>query len=92
MRVPGAYDCSRRMSIKGNIKGNIDGNVAHSSRTALPACRSRKVTMSELAEPVVTLEFHEISSRARKLPAEASEFSAFLKKYIARWAGEAGAL
>jgi hypothetical protein len=75
-----------------SIKGNIDGNVAHSSRTALPACRSRKVTMSELAEPVVTLEFHEISSRARKLPAEASEFSAFLKKYIARWAGEAGAL
>jgi DNA-binding transcriptional LysR family regulator len=58
----------------------------------LPACRSRKVTMSELAEPLVTLEFYEISSRARKLPAEASEFSAFLKKYIARWAGEAGAL
>jgi LysR family carnitine catabolism transcriptional activator len=58
----------------------------------LPACRSRKVTMSELTDPVITLEFYEISSRARKLPAEASEFSAFLKRYIARWAGEAGAL
>jgi DNA-binding transcriptional LysR family regulator len=57
----------------------------------LPACRRRKVTMSELADPLVTLEFCEISSRARKLPAEASEFSAFLKKYIARWAGDAGA-
>ena len=56
----------------------------------LPACRSRKVSMSELVKPLVTLEFYEISSRARKMPAEASEFSAFLKKYIARWAGEAG--
>ena len=59
---------------------------------ALPACRNRKVSMSKLVEPLVTLEFYEISSVARKLPAEASEFSAFLKKYIARWAGEAGAL
>jgi len=58
----------------------------------LPASRSRKVTMSELAEPLVTLEFYEISNRASKLPKEASEFSAFLKKYIARWAGETGAL
>jgi DNA-binding transcriptional LysR family regulator len=58
----------------------------------LPACRSRKVTMSELTEPLVTLEFYKISSRARNLPEEASEFSAFLKRYIARWAGEAGAL
>jgi LysR family transcriptional regulator, carnitine catabolism transcriptional activator len=58
----------------------------------LPACRSRKVTMSELVEPLVTLEFYEISSRARTPPAEASEFSSFLKRHIARWAGEAGAL
>jgi LysR family carnitine catabolism transcriptional activator len=58
----------------------------------LPACRSRQVTMSELVEPVVTLEFHQISHRGRKLPEEASEFSAFLKKYIATWAGEAGIL
>jgi hypothetical protein len=59
---------------------------------ALPACRSRKVTMSELVDPVVTLEFDQISHRGRKLQDEASEFSAFLKKYIATWAGEAGLL
>jgi DNA-binding transcriptional LysR family regulator len=58
----------------------------------LPACRSRKVTMSELVDPVVTLEFHQISHRGRKLQEEASEFSAFLKKYIATWAGETGIL
>jgi LysR family transcriptional regulator, carnitine catabolism transcriptional activator len=58
----------------------------------LPACRSRKVAMSELVDPVVNLEFYEISSRGRKLPEDAAQFSAFLKKYIARWAGEAGAL
>jgi LysR family transcriptional regulator, carnitine catabolism transcriptional activator len=56
----------------------------------LPACRSRKLTMSELVDPVVTLEFYEISHRGRKLSEEAREFSAFLKRYIAGWAGEAG--
>jgi DNA-binding transcriptional LysR family regulator len=47
------------------------------------ASRNRKVRIMEL-EPVVTLEFHEISNRGRKLPAEAIEFGAFLKTYIAR--------
>jgi hypothetical protein len=46
--------------------------------------------MSELVAPVVTLEFHEISRRGRKLPEEAMEFSTALKPYIAGWAGEAG--
>ena len=58
----------------------------------LPACRSRRVAMSELVDPTVNLEFYEISGRGKKLPEDAAEFSAFLKKYIARWAGEAGAL
>ena len=58
----------------------------------LPAYRSRKVTMGELVDPVVSLEFYEISNSGRKLPPETSEFSAFLKRYIARWASEAGAL
>lgn len=58
----------------------------------LPACRSRKVAMSELVDPTVHLEFHEISSRGKKMPEGAVEFSAFLKKYIAQWAGAAGAL
>jgi DNA-binding transcriptional LysR family regulator len=55
---------------------------------ALPACRNRKVAMSELVDPTVSLEFYQISSRGKKLPEDADEFSAFLKKYIARWAGE----
>jgi LysR family transcriptional regulator, carnitine catabolism transcriptional activator len=58
----------------------------------LPACRSRKVSMSELVEPIVTQEFYEISSRGKRLPEEAAEFSAFLKNYIATWGGEAGVL
>jgi DNA-binding transcriptional LysR family regulator len=58
----------------------------------LAACRSRSVSMSELVEPIVTQEFYEISDRGARLPEEASEFSAFLKKYIASWAGEAGIL
>jgi hypothetical protein len=49
--------------------------------------------MSELVvDPTVTLEFYEISHRGRKLPEEVREFSAFLKRYIARWAGETGIL
>lgn len=59
---------------------------------ALPVCRSRNVAMSELVEPVVTLEFDQITHRGRRLPDEASEFSAFLKKYIATWAGKSGIL
>jgi DNA-binding transcriptional LysR family regulator len=58
----------------------------------LAACRNRKVTMSELVEPATTLEFHEISHRGKKLQAEAAEFSVFLKRYIATWAGESGVL
>jgi LysR family transcriptional regulator, carnitine catabolism transcriptional activator len=58
----------------------------------LPACRSRRLTMSELVDPVITFEFYEISHRGKKLPEEAGEFSGFLKKYIATWAGEGGML
>ena len=48
--------------------------------------------MSELVDPTVTLEFYETSHRGRKLPEEVREFSAFLKRYIARWGGETGIL
>jgi LysR family carnitine catabolism transcriptional activator len=53
------------------------------------AIRNRKITMSELVEPVLDLSFYEISNRGRQLPAEAAEFSDFLKTYIAGWAGDA---
>jgi LysR family transcriptional regulator, carnitine catabolism transcriptional activator len=58
----------------------------------LAACRTRNVSMSELIGPTVTQEFYEISNRGARAPEEAAEFSAFLKKYIASWAGEAGLL
>jgi hypothetical protein len=45
-----------------------------------------ELTMSELGEPVVSLEFYQITSRGRELPA--AEFSQFLKMYIARWAAK----
>lgn len=47
------------------------------------ASRDRKVRITQL-DPLVTLEFHEISNHGRKLPPEAIEFGAFLKTYIAR--------
>ena len=47
------------------------------------ASRDRKVRITAL-DPLVTLEFHEISNRGRKLPAEAIEFCTFLKTYIAQ--------
>jgi DNA-binding transcriptional LysR family regulator len=58
----------------------------------LAACRSRKISMSQLVGPVVRIEFHLISNRAKKLPPGAEEFVSFLKSYIATWAGRAGVL
>jgi DNA-binding transcriptional LysR family regulator len=83
---PSPRQCHRRRS------GEAGEGIAIIPSFGLPACRSRKLTTSELIEPVVTLEFHQISHRGRKLPEEAEEFSAFLKKYIAVWAGEGGIL
>jgi DNA-binding transcriptional LysR family regulator len=58
----------------------------------IPDCRRRRLTMSELADPVVSLEFYQITNRGRELPPDAAEFSQFLKMHIARWAGEEGSL
>jgi DNA-binding transcriptional LysR family regulator len=59
---------------------------------ALPVCRHRKVVMSRLINPTVTLDFYQIRSRGRTLPAAAEDFTSFLQSYIARWAGRAGVL
>jgi DNA-binding transcriptional LysR family regulator len=59
---------------------------------ALAACRNRKVVMSRLINPVVNLDFYQISDRGRKLPPRTEDFTSFLKSYIARWAGRAGIL
>src|ERR1700761_617453 len=58
----------------------------------LPACRNRKITVSPLINPVVRFDFHMISPRGKRLSPEAEEFTAFLKGYIATWAGRAGVL
>jgi LysR family carnitine catabolism transcriptional activator len=58
----------------------------------LPACRNRKIVMSQLINPVVRFDFHMISRRGRELPPVADEFTSFLKTYIATWAGRAGVL
>jgi len=58
----------------------------------MPACRNRKVVMSQLINPVVRFDFHMISRRGRELPPGAEAFASFLKSYIATWAGRAGVL
>ena len=58
----------------------------------LPACRNRKITTSQLINPVVRFDFHMISRRGTELPPGAEEFIVFLKNYIATWAGRAGVL
>jgi DNA-binding transcriptional LysR family regulator len=69
-----------------------DEGVAIIPSFGVLACRTRKVTVSELIDPTVHLELYQISNRGRELPAEAKEFSAFLKMYIASWVGDAGVL
>jgi len=59
---------------------------------AIPACRNRSVVISQLTNPVVNLDFYQITNRGRKLPVPADDFTSFLKSYIARWAGRAGVL
>jgi LysR family carnitine catabolism transcriptional activator len=58
----------------------------------LPACRNRKITTSQLINPTVRFDFHMISRRGTELPPGAEEFTAFLKNYIASWAGRSGVL
>ena len=58
----------------------------------MPACRNRRVAVSQLINPVARFDFHLISSRGRSLPPGADEFTSFLKSYVATWAGRAGVL
>jgi LysR family carnitine catabolism transcriptional activator len=58
----------------------------------LPVCRNRRVIMSRLVNPVVTLDFHQIRNRGRKLPPGTEDFALFLQRYMSRWAGRSGIL
>lgn len=53
----------------------------------MAACRNRRVSMSRLVNPVVTIGLFLISNRAKKLPPEADEFTEFLKSFVGRWLG-----
>lgn len=54
---------------------------------ALAACRMRKVSISRLIKPAVTLDFYQIHNRAKKVSACASDFTSFLQSYVTQWAG-----
>jgi hypothetical protein len=55
----------------------------------VPASGGRRVRIKEL-DPSVTLEFHGISNRERKLQPKAIEFGTFPQTYIARPVGQTG--
>jgi LysR family carnitine catabolism transcriptional activator len=61
-----------------------DEGIAIIPSFGLAACRNRKVVSSRLINPVVEVEFHQISNRGKKLPPGADEFSAFLRSFFAR--------
>jgi LysR family carnitine catabolism transcriptional activator len=67
-----------------------DEGIAIIPSFGLAACRNRQVVMSPLVDPVVTMEFHQITQRGRSLPEGADEFLAFLKSYVSAWAEQAG--
>jgi LysR family carnitine catabolism transcriptional activator len=56
----------------------------------LSLCKHREIVMSRLVDPVVSMEFHQITQRGRSLPEGADEFMGFLKTYIAGWAARLG--
>jgi LysR family transcriptional regulator, carnitine catabolism transcriptional activator len=56
----------------------------------LALCNGRNVVASRLVDPVVSVEFHQITQRGRTLPEGADDFVAFLKTFFAGWAARAG--
>ena len=64
-----------------------DEGVAIIPSFGLAACRNRRVIMSRLVQPIVTIGLYLISNRAKKLPVGAEEFTEFLKGYVGRWIG-----
>ena len=56
----------------------------------LPACRKRGIVVHRLTNPAVTVDYHLIQQRGKKLAPAAEDFAGFLQRYIARWAGATG--
>ena len=63
-----------------------DEGVAIIPSFGVALCKDRDIVMSRLVDPVVTMEFHQITQRGRSLPDGADEFMGFLKTHIAGWA------
>src|SRR3981081_3635818 len=66
-----------------------DEGIAVIPSFGMAACRNRRVSMSRLVNPVVTIGLYLISNRATKLPPGADEFTRFLKSFVGRWIGHA---
>jgi LysR family carnitine catabolism transcriptional activator len=56
----------------------------------LALCGGRDVVASRLVDPVVSMEFNQITQRGRTLPEGAEEFVEFLKTYFVGWAARSG--
>jgi DNA-binding transcriptional LysR family regulator len=69
-----------------------DEGIAIIPSFGMVACRNRQLVMSPLVDPVVSMEFHQITQRGRNLPEGADDFLAFLKTYVSGWAERAGVL
>jgi DNA-binding transcriptional LysR family regulator len=67
-----------------------DEGIAIIPSFGMAACRNRQVVMSPLVDPVVSMDFHQITQRGRSLPEGADDFLAFLKSYVSTWAEHAG--
>jgi LysR family carnitine catabolism transcriptional activator len=57
---------------------------------ALAACRMRRVSISRLVKPALTLDFYQIHNRAKKVSTCANDFTSFLQSYVTQWAGGQG--
>ncbi|HEX2197496.1 MAG TPA: LysR family transcriptional regulator [Burkholderiales bacterium] len=55
---------------------------------AISVCRSHRIAMSPLQDPLVPIELYAMIDRGRKLPHGAAEFNEFLKGYVAQWADQ----
>lgn len=64
----------------------VGAGVAVIPSFAAPACRSHRIAMWPLEDPVVPVDLFAIVDRGRKLPQGTAEFNEFLRGYIAQWA------
>jgi LysR family carnitine catabolism transcriptional activator len=67
-----------------------DEGIAVIPSFGMALCKDREIVMSRLVNPVVTMDFHQITQRGRSLPEGADEFISFLKTYVAGWAARNG--